>query len=503
MSRCIQCILIFTAISTITPGLFAETDSKPFDVSGLYREQDCGIVSLAVVCKLLDLDVSIDRLRQMIPLEKRGANAASLIAAAKEFGLNPIGVKCSIEALAKKNTLAIIEVKKGHLAVFVGVNRDTQKLLIVDLPKDPYYLSVAKLKENWGGRALLFPAPTTKTKKNRLGPRISVKPDTADLGIIWQGDKPSCEFEISNTGDADLRLLRVVASCGCTTHKLKKNQLCPGETTTLHVNYDSSGTNSKALVVYKDLELLTNDKSHPLCQAKIKAVVKPRFTIQPQMINLQATKYTKLSNLARDIEIHFIDNLKTDIKKLKTSNSWLVADVLSGPKIVEKNNANAAQWMIKLRPNAMPDEIGTTNEKLLIHTNNPEYPIITVPIQFQLEGDYQVSPQMIYLGVIKPGEKAKRTIKIRTRQADTMFSISRISCSSSQIIANVNEYMKSAKNKHSIDVLFTTPSTEGRITESIVVYLDNGQSIRIPVFGFAREPKVKRKSKKPPRAKKQ
>jgi len=92
MIRCIQWILALSTMVAISPGLFAETDSKPFDVSGLYREQDCGVVSLAVVCKLLDLDVSIDRLRQMIPLEKKGANAASLIAAAKEFGLNPIEI---------------------------------------------------------------------------------------------------------------------------------------------------------------------------------------------------------------------------------------------------------------------------------------------------------------------------------------------------------------------------------------------------------------------------
>ena len=73
-----------------------------------------------------------------------------------------------------------------------------------------------------------------------LPPKISVLPMTYDFGYITQGDKVNHVFTITNTGGADLLILNVHATCGCTAAQPEKNRLAPNESTNLKVEFNSA-----------------------------------------------------------------------------------------------------------------------------------------------------------------------------------------------------------------------------------------------------------------------
>ncbi|MBK9147681.1 MAG: DUF1573 domain-containing protein [Flavobacteriales bacterium] len=72
------------------------------------------------------------------------------------------------------------------------------------------------------------------------GPMISVDKDSHDYGTIPQGANGTCEFTVTNTGDAPLIITNCQGSCGCTVPKCDTTPIKPGEKSTITVKYDTN-----------------------------------------------------------------------------------------------------------------------------------------------------------------------------------------------------------------------------------------------------------------------
>ena len=70
-------------------------------------------------------------------------------------------------------------------------------------------------------------------------PKLFVKADNHDFGTIAEGEVVTHNFEIQNAGKAELKIIQVRASCGCTAAAPKKMNLEPGEKTTVKVEFNS------------------------------------------------------------------------------------------------------------------------------------------------------------------------------------------------------------------------------------------------------------------------
>jgi len=76
-----------------------------------------------------------------------------------------------------------------------------------------------------------------------------------DFGQVKEGEKVVHVFEVLNTGDADLVLLSVRPSCGCTTPKYDKKPIRPGKKGHIEVSFDSKGRPGKQR---KSITVVTN-----------------------------------------------------------------------------------------------------------------------------------------------------------------------------------------------------------------------------------------------------
>ncbi len=76
-----------------------------------------------------------------------------------------------------------------------------------------------------------------------------------DLGTMVQGEVVECVYKYKNTGKNNLKILRVNASCGCTTPEYSKEFTEPGNEGEIKVKFNSagrSGKQSKTLRVYSN-----------------------------------------------------------------------------------------------------------------------------------------------------------------------------------------------------------------------------------------------------------
>lgn len=114
----------------------------------------------------------------------------------------------------------------------------------------------------------------------QTAPKISAKEDHYDFGTVVEGEIVKHSFEIENTGGANLKIVRVNASCGCTAAKPEKSLLVPGEKTFIHVEFNSEarlGQQNKYVYVF------TNDAKNPEFKLSLTGVVadkKTAFAVQ-------------------------------------------------------------------------------------------------------------------------------------------------------------------------------------------------------------------------------
>lgn len=86
------------------------------------------------------------------------------------------------------------------------------------------------------------PASASATDKGEAKlPVLSFKEEIHDFGMITEGDKVAYSFSFVNTGNADLVISNVSASCGCTVPEFSKEAVAPGKSGVVNVIFDSSG----------------------------------------------------------------------------------------------------------------------------------------------------------------------------------------------------------------------------------------------------------------------
>ena len=91
------------------------------------------------------------------------------------------------------------------------------------------------------------------------GPQLSVDKEAHDYGNIPQGANGTCEFIVTNTGDAPLIITQCQGSCGCTVPKCDTAPIKPGEKSTITVKYDTNRVGA----INKSVTITSNATNSP------------------------------------------------------------------------------------------------------------------------------------------------------------------------------------------------------------------------------------------------
>lgn len=107
---------------------------------------------------------------------------------------------------------------------------------------------------------LKFTANVVKDDKPIDGPSIALDRKIINLGNILEGNKYDLAVKISNKGTKPLVINKIKSSCGCTTTKLSKESLTPGEEVELKIELDTEGRIGK---MTRTISVLSDDPVQP------------------------------------------------------------------------------------------------------------------------------------------------------------------------------------------------------------------------------------------------
>jgi hypothetical protein len=105
-------------------------------------------------------------------------------------------------------------------------------------------------------------------------PQIWLEVNEIDLGDVANGDVISREIAVRNAGDAALVVDSVITSCGCTQASMNAMSIEPGDSTILHIEFDSGahGPDLNGLLV-RQIFINSNDPRQPEALIEVSANV--------------------------------------------------------------------------------------------------------------------------------------------------------------------------------------------------------------------------------------
>jgi len=215
------------------------------------------------------------------------------------------------------------------------------------------------------------------------GPKISSPSQVHNFGDIVEGTIVTHEFTIINEGDAELQLIKVSSSCGCTAAKPDKDKLQPGDSTNIKVTFNSKSRHGKQK---KYIYVFTNDKnntryrliiqSNVMKKAEVGAKSTPRISVSENKHDFGKVKEGSLLTLNLGIKsIGESDLLITDVQ----TSCGCTAALLSSDKLKPGESGNVR---IELDTSGMK---GNKTRTLAIKSNDPLNPRFVITLLVEVE----------------------------------------------------------------------------------------------------------------------
>ena len=289
-----------------------------------------------------------------------------------------------------------------------------------------------------------------------------------NFGTVARGAKAEFAFALTNLYLEDVHIARVRASCGCTTPRIDKDTLKTYEKGAVitHINSDRFLGNQGVTIT------VTIDKPFAAqVQLQVKVYVYSDVLLEPSSIALGNVR--RGSSVERTISVRYTGRSDWQITEVRTGNPHLTARVTETAR-----QGGRITYDLK----AVLDEdapVGYVNEYLRLVTNDSRTKHIPVPVEGQVQADISVSPSSLFLGVVKPGQSVTKQIVVRGQKPFRIASI-RCDCECLKVTTPKSDEPKAL---YLVPITFTAGDTTGKITQTIHIEMDFGQTVlKVPAY---------------------
>lgn len=229
-------------------------------------------------------------------------------------------------------------------------------------------------------------------------PSITFENLTHDYGTIKEeAGRQECIFIFKNTGNADLQVTNVRASCGCTTSDYTKELVKPGKKGFVKVVYDAT---NRPGPFHKSVNVTTNDPDNANVNLFIKGDVSPR---QKTILDEYPLAQGRLRFVTNHANMQLSNNqIYTDtIKMYNHSDTALEMKIDRVPAHITKLEVKPQILgpkqkgiIIYTYDAAKKNDYGYVYDRLNFTTNDPDVPIKNIFISATINEDFsKLSPK--------------------------------------------------------------------------------------------------------------
>jgi hypothetical protein len=243
------------------------------------------------------------------------------------------------------------------------------------------------------------------------GPTLDCSVPHHDFGVVWDRNIVSHQFKVRNIGDEALLITKVRSDCGCTTAHLRKKQLSPGEQMDIDVQFSLAGLSS---VKQKTIYVYSNDSGQPCYKLTLAATIRRSIELSSEELTFSALQ--KEVETEKKVHIRFTSSESHHVMSPVTSNISFCETRLT---TIETGR----EYMVSAQLHADDIPEGLTRGEIVINTDHPDYPSLSVPVIVQAPRDVCAIPSRLLLAT-GDGESLPMTRSILVRSSRNQpFSI--------------------------------------------------------------------------------
>lgn len=232
--------------------------------------------------------------------------------------------------------------------------------------------------------------------------------------------------------------------------------------------------------IEKNVTIETNDPVRPKIRLKLKANVTVELEFVPKGIIFR--NLHRFETYRKNICIFGQKAKNINITGIETSDKKIHA-IIASPEETSKFCDGGKSIILWILPGFPP---GKLFGKIVIHTDDPLFPVNTIKIYGEIIGNIDIVPERIDFGFFDKGEIPVRTVKLSMAKPEDKFSILRVEDPTGKLDIDIKSikdgkvYQLSISPKKIID--------RGMISGKLKIITDypGEETIYIPIFGGIR-----------------
>lgn len=237
-------------------------------------------------------------------------------------------------------------------------------------------------------------------------PQVTVPEAIFDFGTVAQGTKVKHDFKIKNAGDADLYIQGVVPTCGCTVAAPSSDKVAPGQETTIHVEFDTTGFSGDRT---KIVRVNTSDMTQPSSTLTLKGTVEPDLIVEPQRVTFgDIARGAKDNNPEQTVTVRIKEGAATKLGEIKSFSPLLVLKELESTSQVKR-------FTVAIKPDA---PVGEIRERVVVGLEgSSSRSSVDVPVFASIRGALQIKPSTLSFGLLEGAAEVERSVRFENASA--------------------------------------------------------------------------------------
>ncbi len=323
------------------------------------------------------------------------------------------------------------------------------------------------------------PPPAATFTTGVKAPRIKFNHVKWDFGKVEEGPEVKHLYRFTNTGNSDLKIERVQASCGCTGAEAEgRNVVPPGERGAIRVAYHTNGRPGHTI---KTVTVVTNDPDNQQVVLTFEADVVREIDINPGQVYFFNVKRGESKSMA--VTILAKAGKPFQVLEAKSANGAVSISMIPH---VEKPvpPAVGASRRGAILEVTLPNnrEIGSIFDEIICKTDSAKKPEIKIPVNGEVIGRVQVFPKNAYLNG-KGGDTTTLTVVADPPEG---FSVRRVKMAKGTVKPWVKKKRTpDGKTQWQIDLSIPKSLPDGPIEDELSIYTSDSEQpeIKVPVRG--------------------
>ncbi len=250
------------------------------------------------------------------------------------------------------------------------------------------------------------PPPRPPSPATGPAPRIVFDQEEVDFGEFLAGEVKTASFTFRNDGQAELVIRDIRSSCGCTVPKviagkrevtpsdLRKGvetlALAPGEAASLDIKLDSKGRKG---TISKQIHVYCNDPAAQVVPLRVRASCRAGYRLTPLRFDFERS-HRQGTSATRSVVLQPQELEDLVVQKITAPFEYL--QVSWGEAEAEESTSGSAIRIDLTLTECAP--VGMISRQLVVHTNSPRVPQISIPITARVTCDIEFTGRSVING---------------------------------------------------------------------------------------------------------